>query len=72
MLIEYTQDKIIMTGKKVGDLVNLEVDQMGKYCETVVLGMMEGKNTEGRSVIEEMVERIVEDKIEKAFKKRQL
>lgn len=31
MLIQYTQSKIILSKKKVGDLVNLEFDILGKY-----------------------------------------
>ena len=30
MLIEYTQSRVILTAKKVGERVNLEVDQIGK------------------------------------------
>merc|ERR1711982_322520 len=33
MLVEYTQKKIIIPSKKVGDTVNVEVDVLGKYSE---------------------------------------
>jgi len=33
MLVEYTQQKIIIPSKKVGDTVNIEVDVLGKYSE---------------------------------------
>jgi len=33
MLVEYTQKKIILPSKKVGDTVNIEVDVLGKYSE---------------------------------------
>lgn len=33
MLVEYTQKKIIIPSKKVGDTVNIEVDVLGKYSE---------------------------------------
>eukprot|EP00475_Leptophrys_vorax_P013056 TRINITY_DN19444_c0_g2_i1.p1 TRINITY_DN19444_c0_g2~~TRINITY_DN19444_c0_g2_i1.p1 ORF type:complete len:312 (-),score=-18.69 TRINITY_DN19444_c0_g2_i1:182-1051(-) len=36
MLVAYTQQKIIIPQKKVGDAVNLEVDIVGKYVERVV------------------------------------
>mmetsp|Transcript_8456 Transcript_8456/g.10848 ORF Transcript_8456/g.10848 Transcript_8456/m.10848 type:complete len:271 (-) Transcript_8456:359-1171(-) len=36
MLIEYTQKKIIVPQKPVGGLVNLEVDVLGKYAESVI------------------------------------
>merc|ERR1712238_510570 len=31
MLVEYTQQKIIIPSKEVGDTVNIEVDVLGKY-----------------------------------------
>lgn len=34
MLIEYTQKKIIVPGKPVGSLLNIEVDVLGKYSES--------------------------------------
>jgi len=36
MLVEYTQKKIIVSSKNVGDLVNLEVDVLGKYLENAI------------------------------------
>ena len=33
MLIEFTQQKVIIPKKKVGDQVNLEVDVISKYVE---------------------------------------
>ena len=36
MLIEYTQKKIIVPQKEIGGLVNIEVDVLGKYAESVV------------------------------------
>ena len=36
MLVAYTQQKIIITGKKIGDLVNLEADVLGKYLEHTI------------------------------------
>lgn len=54
MLIAYTQERVVMTGKSVGDSVNLEVDQMAKYgipkpfrltrcvlVEKTILGLLE-------------------------------
>ena len=37
MLVEYTQKKIIIPAKDPGDLVNLEVDVLGKYAASSVL-----------------------------------
>lgn len=36
MLIEYTQKKIVVPGKPVGSLLNIEVDVLGKYSESSV------------------------------------
>jgi riboflavin synthase len=57
MLVEYTQKKIIIPEKNVGDLLNIEVDVLGKYSEsalanitprvsdleTTVTGLVEGQ-----------------------------
>jgi hypothetical protein len=40
MLVEYTQKKIIIPQKQVGDKVNLEVDVLGKYSETALAALM--------------------------------
>ena len=40
MLVEYTQKKIILPDKLVGDLVNLEVDVLGKYSESALAAIM--------------------------------
>jgi riboflavin synthase len=39
MLISHTQQKIIMPKKKVGELVNLEADCIGKYAAAAVNGV---------------------------------
>lgn len=40
MLVAYTQTKIILPEKQVGDEVNIEVDVLGKYAESAVVGML--------------------------------
>jgi riboflavin synthase len=40
MLVEYTQKKIIVPAKKVGDRVNLEVDVLGKYSENALAALI--------------------------------
>lgn len=61
MLIAYTQDKIVTSKKKVGDKVNLEVDQLGKYVESMVRGMLES----GKGPLYSMIEATVERQINK-------
>lgn len=36
MMVEYTQQNVVMPLKKVGDKVNLEVDILGKYVEKLL------------------------------------
>ena len=38
MLISYTQQHVVLPSKNVGELVNLEVDMLGKYVERFVEG----------------------------------
>ena len=75
MLIAYTQEKVVMGGKGVGDEVNVEVDMVGKYVEKSVRGYFEGLGAgevekEGKGVggggggvLERIVERMVEEKV---------
>lgn len=36
MLVAYTQQKVVIPSKKIGDKVNLEVDILGKYVERLL------------------------------------
>lgn len=54
MLIQYTQEHVIMPMKNIGDRVNLEVDQVGKYVESICLGIMQSNPQ-----IEQLIENIV-------------
>ena len=40
MLVEYTQKKIIIPGKNIGGLLNIEVDVLGKYSESALAAIM--------------------------------
>lgn len=40
MLVEYTQKKIVIPGKQVGGLLNIEVDVLGKYSESALAAIM--------------------------------
>ncbi|KAI0998844.1 hypothetical protein K3495_g9354 [Podosphaera aphanis] len=64
MLIAYTQERVVTAVKKVGDEVNVEVDQIGKYVEKAVEGyFMKGSNGEP-AVLQKMVERIVNARLQ--------
>ena len=61
MLIAYTQERVVIAGKKVGDTINVEVDMTAKYVEKSVQGYLEGlsETSGGFPFIQKMVERIV-------------
>lgn len=65
MLISYTQEKVVMAGKKVGEEVNVEVDMVGKYVEKSVQGYFEGVGSQGdgAAIIEKMVNRLVDERL---------
>jgi riboflavin synthase len=64
MLIAYTQEKVVMAGKKPGEDVNVEVDMVGKYVEKSVQGYFEGSGTAGDiNVLQKMVERMVDERL---------
>ena len=65
MLVAYTQEKVGMMAKGVGDDVNVEVDMVGKYVEKSVRGYFEGAETEGGAVLEKLVARIVDEKMKR-------
>lgn len=59
MLIAYTQERVVVAQKKVGDTVNVEVDMMAKYAEKSMLWMQEGGSLPFLKDIEKTVEKIV-------------
>ncbi|KAM7206628.1 putative riboflavin synthase [Rhypophila sp. PSN 637] len=67
MLIAYTQERVVIAGKKVGDTVNVEVDMTAKYVEKSLTGYLEGLEGQseggGMGLLEKMVERIVAQKL---------
>ncbi|SMR45849.1 unnamed protein product [Zymoseptoria tritici ST99CH_1E4] len=65
MLIAYTQGKVVMGGKGVGEGVNVEVDMVGKYVEKSVAAYFEGAGEGGGKVLEKMVNRLVEERLAK-------
>ncbi|KAI2413858.1 Riboflavin synthase alpha chain [Ophidiomyces ophidiicola] len=63
MLIAYTQEKIVTAKKKEGDLVNVEIDMVGKYVEKSVEAYFQGKTGGDAEVLEKLVGRLVDEKI---------
>jgi riboflavin synthase len=68
MLIAYTQEKVVTASKKVGEEVNVEVDQIGKYVERAVEGYFSKGNSGESVILEKMVERIVDARLAKIGK----
>jgi riboflavin synthase len=65
MLVAYTQEKVVMAGKAVGDEVNVEVDMLGKYVEKGIRGYFEGKEGGAKGAVERIVESLVRERLEK-------
>lgn len=63
MLIAYTQEKVVTASKQPGDLVNVEVDQVGKYVEKSVEAYFAGTANGELAILEKMVSRLVDDKL---------
>lgn len=59
MLIAYTQEKVVIAGKKVGDSVNVEVDMMAKYAEKSMLWMGEGGSFPFVKELEKAIQKMV-------------
>lgn len=66
MLIAYTQEKVVTAKKEVGELVNIEVDQVGKYVEKSVEAYFTGDGTQN-----EWLTNFVEKIVERKFKELQ-
>ncbi|CAG5146468.1 uncharacterized protein ALTATR162_LOCUS1883 [Alternaria atra] len=63
MLIAYTQEKVVTAGKKPGEDVNVEVDQVGKYVEKSVAGYFEGSSNGEFAILEKMVSKLVDERL---------
>lgn len=59
MLIAYTQEKVVIAQKKVGDTVNVEVDMMAKYAEKSMMYLGEGAKAPFMKDLEAIVQKIV-------------
>lgn len=65
MLIAYSQERVVMAGKAVGEEVNVEIDLVGKLVEKSVVGYFEA-NAGGDgapALLEKIVGRLVEEKL---------
>ncbi|KPI35870.1 Riboflavin synthase [Cyphellophora attinorum] len=65
MLISYSQEKVVMSRKDVGEEVNVEIDLVGKLVEKSVGAYFEGKEG-GSAMLEKIVGRMVEERLGKS------
>lgn len=64
MLIAYTQTKVILSTKDVGDKVNIEVDMLGKYVDSISTSAL-SSSTPIPPGIESLVRRVVQEELAK-------
>ncbi|KAI8851883.1 hypothetical protein BC829DRAFT_424957 [Chytridium lagenaria] len=67
MLIAHTQTAVNLPKYKVGSRINLEVDEIGKYIESIVVSMLEQK-AEGDGGLNELIRRVVDERIDAKLK----
>ncbi|KAG7696254.1 hypothetical protein KL930_003281 [Ogataea haglerorum] len=65
MMVSYTQAKVIMPLKKIGDKVNIEVDLTGKLIERQIQASLQNKDSAFGKMLEELVERKVREAMQK-------
>ncbi|KAI8816350.1 uncharacterized protein EV422DRAFT_591807 [Fimicolochytrium jonesii] len=65
MLIAYTQEHVVLPKKKVGEKVNLEVDQIGKYVENVAVAMLNAGGDGRENVFAGLIKKVVDEQLEK-------
>ncbi|PVU90316.1 hypothetical protein BB561_004930 [Smittium simulii] len=69
MLIAHTQENTIMTSKAAEDLVNIEVDMLGKYVGSVVQGALSSDSSTISSTIKQLIDIAIDKKLESLDKK---
>lgn len=69
MLIAYTQEKVVLARKQVGETVNVEVDVLAKYAEKSMAGYLGGANGgQQMSLVKPVIEAMVRDLVAQASK----
>ncbi|PKS10653.1 hypothetical protein jhhlp_002408 [Lomentospora prolificans] len=65
MLIEYTQERVILAQKGVGETINVEVDMMAKYAEKAMAGYLtEASQGAAVPLLEKLVRKIVDERLQ--------
>lgn len=68
MLISYSQEKVILSKKDVGDTVNIEVDLTGKLIEKQVELNLKSQIEKGDSALNNLIAALVEKKVKELIK----
>ncbi|KAI0199137.1 riboflavin synthase-like protein [Astrocystis sublimbata] len=67
MLISYTQEKVVLAKKQVGESVNVEVDVLAKYAEKSMAGYLGAHG--GDNLIKPIIEGMVQNLVAQASKR---
>ena len=68
MLISYSQEKVILAKKEIGDTVNIEVDLTGKLIEKQVELNLKSQINKEDSALNALIASIVEKKVKELIK----
>ncbi|KAJ3170131.1 Riboflavin synthase alpha chain, partial [Irineochytrium annulatum] len=64
MLIAHTQTAVNLPRYKAGDKINLEVDEVGKYIESIVSSILLTGGEDGDGAIASLLRRTIDDRID--------
>lgn len=70
MMVSYTQDKVVLPTKKMGDLVNIEVDLTGKLIEKQIEINLSSQIKNEDSALVKLINVIVEKKLKEILGKK--
>lgn len=62
MLIEHSQKLVVMTHKKAGDTVNVEIDPVAKGISKIVRNVLSGDSSAMEGLVEKVVRKVLQEK----------
>ena len=62
MLIEHSQKMVVLSGKKIGEKVNVEVDTVAKGIVKVVNSVLDGEEGALQGMVESIVRKVLREK----------
>ncbi|CAB4254053.1 similar to Saccharomyces cerevisiae YBR256C RIB5 Riboflavin synthase [Maudiozyma barnettii] len=69
-MIAHTQDVVVMPLKKIGSLVNIEVDLTGKLIEKQISVALQNQFNDSHSTLNNLIEKIIDEKVQKYLSKK--